>query len=165
MDFPKILSLSCVVNECTYMNIISSHSARIAIIRTSCTTVQCISLIYHKLHAASMCFTVITCDALPVDNHGYYTNANCTSREQTYNDTCTLECHPNYTPNGDPVKTCQLDGTWNSSTRCIGKCHLDRTWSFRRVYWKASPGWNMEPIYLYQPLSEMLPTKRSQQCG
>ena len=90
---------------------------------------QWISLIHHKFYVASMCFTVITCDALPVDNHGYYTNANCTSREQAYDDTCTLECHLGYIPNGDPEKTCQLDGTWNSSTRCIGKCHLDGTWN------------------------------------
>ena len=89
---------------------------------------QWISLIHHKFYVVNMCFTVITCDALPVDNHGYYTNANCTSREQAYDDTCTLECHLGYKSNGDPMKTCQLDGTWNSSTRCIGKCHLNGTW-------------------------------------
>ena len=95
---------------------------------------QWISLIHHKCYVANMCFTVITCDELPVDNHGYYTNANCTSREQAYDDTCTLECYLGYIPNGDPMKTCQLDGTWNSSTQCIGKCHLNGTWN-------SSTGW------------------------
>ena len=67
-------------------------------------------------------FTAITCDALPSDDHGHYTNATCSTREHFYNDRCALECSLGYTVDGDPVKTCQLDGSWNSSfTRCVGK--------------------------------------------
>ena len=75
----------------------------------------------------------VTCEVLPHDPHGKYTNANCTKLKTFYNDSCELECALGYKVEGDPVKMCQLNGDWNSNLHCIGKNLVDNQFSLMKM--------------------------------
>ena len=78
-------------------------------------------LILKKHTLIIWCFSDVSCEALPADPHGTYTNAKCIETKTFFNESCELACHLGYRATGDPVQTCQLDGGWSSDIHCIGE--------------------------------------------
>ena len=79
----------------------------------------------------------ITCDALPEVDYGHYTEAACTTQERDFGEICSLECDLGYVVDGDAVKSCQIDGTWNSSNGCIGEICITTTSCPWNVGWSG----------------------------
>jgi hypothetical protein len=74
-----------------------------------------------SFNVKGMSIISVKCDALPGVADGAYTAADCTTRAHDPTDTCTLECNTGFMPDGEPVTSCQSNGTWSSHAICVGE--------------------------------------------